>query len=70
MKNQWESLIARIRKEATDILGNSKDGAAIVTVHILMDNEGEPLVWVLPKGFLVEPRKSSLELLTKYLTRT
>ena len=65
--NEWPAFQARLRKAATDILGNSKDGAAIILSITLMNNEGDPLVWVVPRGLLIEPRRSALKTIVHYL---
>jgi hypothetical protein len=73
ISDEWYSLVARLKKEAIDTIGNSKDGISIVTALMLMDSDGNPVAWVVPSGLVLEPKKSGraiLGLLTKIFNKT
>jgi len=73
ISSEWYSLVARLKKEAMDTVGNSKDGISIVGVLMLMDSDGTPVAWVVPNGLVLEPKRSGkaiLGLLTKIFNKT
>jgi hypothetical protein len=59
---RWSMLEKRIRAEAKSTLrNNASDGVAIISVHLVTDAQGEPLVWVVQDGKRVEPSKDAAE---------
>jgi hypothetical protein len=61
---RMDNLVMRIKYEAERILSNNKQrGCAIITVHVLMDAAGSPLVWVVPDGKRIEPSKDALDVI-------
>lgn len=51
-------MIVRLRSEAFKRLNRSVDGIAIVTARVLVNSDGEPLLWVVD-GKVVEPSKDA-----------
>lgn len=63
---RWENLVLRLKNEAQKVLANNKQrGVAIVTAHILLDADGNPLVWVVPDGKRIEPTRDAADVITK-----
>ena len=57
---EWGSVILRLMSEATSTLANNtSDGVAIVTMHVVIDGRGKPVVWVVPAGKRIEPSKDA-----------
>lgn len=55
----WQSLIARLRQEATSILGRSRDGRIITTLTIIINASGEPEAWWVNSSSRIEPARSA-----------
>jgi len=55
---RWDTLVARLKSEAYRLLNRSGDGIVIVTARILVNSDGEPLMWVVD-GKVVEPSKDA-----------
>lgn len=67
MINRWDSLVNRLQHEASTTLSNNqRDGVAIVTCHVLVTGEGEPLFWVVSSK-RVEPSKDAKNVLLQLL---
>jgi len=67
MTDRWNSLIQRLQHEGSATLSNNKsDGVAIVTSHVLVTGDGEPLVWVVTSK-RVEPSKDAKSILLQLL---
>jgi hypothetical protein len=63
-EQRWKHLMLRLAQEARDVLSNNKQrGIAIITMHVVMDANGSPLVWVVPKGKRVEPSKDAADII-------
>lgn len=58
--SQWGKLRARIQQAAECKLRNNTEGKAIVTIKIVMNAAGEPLLWLEPYAERVEPSNSDL----------
>lgn len=53
---RWDSLVNRLKQESASTLKNNRsDGIAIMTVHIVANADGEPLLWVVAPSRRVEP---------------
>lgn len=64
MTDNWQSLINRIKLEADETLVNSEQkGCAIITVHMLVNAKGMPLVWVINEGKRIEPSNAALSII-------
>lgn len=64
---RWVGLTLRLKQEATHTLANNKsDGIAIVNAHVLMDSDGNPLVWVVSSK-RVEPSRDARAILEQML---
>jgi len=66
----WPNFQARIIKEAQSCLGNSRDGIAIVRPYILINSDGDPLVWVIDPALVVEPKGSAFTTILNYIKKT
>ena len=65
MNKRWDQLEKRVRGEAKEVLRNNvNDGIAFVTVHILLQHDGEPILWLVPSGKRVEPSADASNILT------
>jgi len=62
--SQWGKLRARIQQAAACKLRNNGDGLAVVTVKVVMNADGEPLLWLDPYAERVEPT-NKLDLLQR-----
>lgn len=68
MSNRWKMLQKRIEFEAKETLRNNvTDGTAIITVHILTQHDGEPLMWVVQDGHRIEPSKDASSIISALL---
>lgn len=67
MSDRWDSLISRLKHEASaTLMNNQNDGVAIVTAHVLVTGDGSPLVWVVSSR-RVEPSKDARNVLLQLL---
>lgn len=57
--NEWSTVVTRVKKAASKALVNHTHGAAIVTVHVVVDSNGDPLFWVVGETKLIEPTVSA-----------
>lgn len=70
MNREWLAFTARLQSEARDVLKNNRHGVCVVTTHIAVDAEGNPLVWVVPRAIRVEPSGDAKDILLPLLART
>jgi hypothetical protein len=68
MNTKWDNLMLRVKEEAKrtargTLANNKQRGIAIVTAHIVMGHDGEPLFWVVPMAKRIEPSKDAAEIL-------
>ena len=62
--SKWESFINRVKQETTyDVLKNNKSGFAIVSAHVLVDHNGNPVAWVVDKARRIEPSTGIAEII-------
>ena len=56
----WFNVIRRIQS-----VGRSKNvvGCAIVTINVVINENGEPVIWSEPKCTLIEPMRNNTQLL-------
>ena len=62
--SQWGKLKARIQQAAECKLRNNSDGLAVVTIKVVMNAAGEPILWLDPYAERVEPT-NKLDLLLR-----
>lgn len=60
IQSSWLNVVRRLQSAAEDGRGNY----TIVSIHILVDKNGNPRLWTLPKGRMIEPRGSVDRFLT------
>lgn len=66
---RWEAVLSRIKQESRETLENNKrDGVCIVTMHIVVDADGNPIVWTVPNSVRIEPTRSAKEILLSLLS--
>jgi hypothetical protein len=64
MDSKWPAFKARIKGAAKSVLSNNKsDGAAVISVHLLVTPDGEPLLWVVQKTRRIEPSRDAKDIL-------
>lgn len=55
-----DQLMLRIQAEAKNVLSNNKQrGVALITINVLMDAGGVPMLWVVSPGKRIEPTKDA-----------
>ena len=61
---RMDNFVMRLKYEAERTLSNNRQrGCAIITAHVLMDADGNPLAWVVPDGRRIEPSKDALDVI-------
>lgn len=57
---KWYNVIRRIQS-----IGRSKHviGCAIVSINVVINESGNPIIWSEPKCTLIEPKRDNAELL-------
>jgi len=65
---RWPALIERIRGIARSELYNNTDGVAVVCVDIVVNNLGDPLIWLKPNCRRVEPSADAARVLLHHFT--
>jgi len=66
--SKWEQFALRLKNEATSVLANNKQsGVAIITAHVVMDANGEPLVWLVPAAKRIEPSKDAAVFIRQFV---
>lgn len=69
IRSKWDAVFARISDEGGRTLTNNKsDGICIITMHVVVDVDGSPIVWTVPKGVRIEPTRSAKEILLSVLS--
>lgn len=67
-ERRWASVMSRIKQESRKTLENNRrDGVCIVTIHIVVDADGNPIVWTVPNSVRIEPTSSAKEILLNLL---
>lgn len=66
----WTAFVARLESEAKSTLKNNRHGLCIVTAHIAMGSDGEPMIWVVTDGVRVEPSGDAKEVLLPLLANS
>jgi hypothetical protein len=61
---KWLPVIRRLQSVA------KSQGLAIISVAILVNENGDPIAWTSPERTLIEPKKSSEALLTLFTHRS
>lgn len=66
MEKSWSSFYKRLSSLAQNTLANSRDGYVVIAVTMLVNANGEPIVWLEPDVRRIEPANlaSILEKLT------
>lgn len=59
----WDAVISRIRDESRTSLKNNRDGVCVITMHVVTDRDGNPIVWAIPRSMRIEPTKSAKDLI-------
>lgn len=68
MKDNWENYRLRIISEAKRVLKNNKsNGLAIITSHMIVDSDGNPIAWLAPSCKRVEPTKDTANVVATVL---
>lgn len=63
MASKWTSLQKRAELAARQELRNNTDGMCLLTLSILCDSTGEPIVWLAPVTRRIEPSKTAAKVL-------
>lgn len=64
MNENWTSFTRRIEGVARDALANNTGaGVAIISVKVLVDAMGNPLLWTPPAAYRIEPTKDAVHTL-------
>jgi hypothetical protein len=64
-QERWRGVILRLIREAQNTLSHNKgSGMAIITMHVVVDGDGTPWLWVVKDGLRVEPSKDAREVIT------
>jgi hypothetical protein len=58
IKPQWLNVIRRLQSAC---YGNQ--GLAVLSIRVLVDSEGEPVLWTEPSRVKLEPKSAGLEML-------
>lgn len=66
---RWAAVLSRIKQESSTTLANNRrDGVCIVTMHIVVDSHGNPIVWTVPNSVRIEPTRTAKEILLSLLS--
>lgn len=60
---KWEQLSRRLVAEAQRSLRNSHSGCVLITVHVVVEADGEPMFWLVSDGKRIEPAKNAKQIL-------
>lgn len=64
---KWQQLSLRLSSEAQRTLHNSRGGCALITVHVVVQSDGEPMFWLVTDGKRIEPAKDAKQILKALL---
>jgi hypothetical protein len=70
MNKSWNAFVARMESEARATLKNNRHGVCVVTAHVAVDADGNPMVWVVPGSVRVEPSNDAKNILLPLLTNS
>lgn len=65
--SKWESFICKVQKVARAKLGKSRHGIAAITVKMIVDRDGEPIVWLEPDCWRIEPSADVAKVLLEHM---
>lgn len=69
MSSHWDSFVARLQDEARRTLRNNRtDGVCIITTHVVVDQDGNPIVWTVPNSVRIEPTRVARDVLLSLLS--
>lgn len=69
MTDKWDSVSARVKYEADETLKNNKDGICVVTMHLIVDRDGIPILWTVDgKAIRIEPTKVARDVLLSLIS--
>ena len=67
MNECWQGFIAKVRELARNTLFNNKRGVALMSFYMLVDRDGEPLLWINTACHRIEPSKNAKDVLRRVL---
>lgn len=63
MSDRWQAFVNRLKQESKHgVVKNNSSGLVIITSHVLVNGEGEPLVWVVNEGKRIEPSRDAMDI--------
>lgn len=65
MSESWKGFISRLSGDAQEKLRNNSDGVCATTVHVLLNSDGEPILWTEPVTRRIEPSRAVLEIVRR-----
>ena len=66
--SSWPAFIKRVRGLAESKLKNNTDGIAVVCVDMVVNNLGEPRIWLEPSIRRVEPSADAARVFLQHFT--
>lgn len=68
MNGKWQSFVNRLKQESKHgVVKNNTEGLVIITSHVLVNGNGEPLVWVVNEGKRIEPSRDAASIIKMIL---
>ena len=65
--SKWDSFICKVQKVSRAKLGKSRHGIAAITVKMIVDRDGEPIVWLEPDCWRIEPSADVAKVLLEHM---
>jgi len=66
-QSRWESFILKVQDVTSNRLGKSRHGLVAVSVRLIVNHDGEPVVWLDPDCWRIEPSTDVAKALLGYL---
>lgn len=62
IRSRWMHVVRRLQS-----LGCKQNGCAIITIKVMVDENGEPLLWTTPEMVQLEPRESTQKFMVEMI---
>lgn len=63
MAAKWDSVIKRVSLAARQELRNNTDGMCLLTISVICDSSGNPILWLAPATRRIEPSRAAAKVL-------
>lgn len=63
INKEWLSVIRRLQSVA------KSNGLAVLSINVLVDSDGKPIIWTAPNRVLIEPKNAAAAVIALFVNR-